>query len=109
MMSGKTHTLEVSETELARVMFVMGKVNGYTDGKSVYGQACNILGFGKIGDTGEEVYHALHEVLGTKGVSYTIVQKEWEKALGIGESKKSPVRQRIENLEKELDELKKLL
>lgn len=105
-MSVKTYTLEVSETELARVLFVMGKVNGITDGEAVYSQACNIFGFENgIG----EGYRALHEVLGTGCIDYLLVKEEWEKSLGIGKFKKSPVQQRIENLEKELDELKKLL
>lgn len=105
-MSGKTYTLEVSETELARVMFVMGKANGFTEGETVFNQACNILGFENNSDA---VYYALHEALGTSIIDYNTVQKEWEKVLGIGEFKKSNVQQRIENLEKELDELKKLL
>ena len=105
-MTIKMYTLEVSETELARVMFVMGMVNGLTDGESVYSQAYNIFRFdyNKVKD-----FSALHEDLGTHSIDYNTVQEEWEKVLGIGESKKSPVQQRIENLEKELDELKKLL
>ena len=105
-MSGKTYTLKVSETELARVMFVMGRANGLTDGESVYSQACNIFRFdyNKLID-----FNALHEDLGTHSVDYNTVQEEWEKVLGIGESKKSHVQQRIENLEQELDELKNLL
>ena len=112
-MSGKTYTLEVSERELARAMFVMGPVNGLIDGESVYSQAYDILGvYGMDGDR-EKAYHAsykaLHEALGLVVIDYCMVQEEWEKALGIGKFKKSPVQQRIENLEKELDELKKLL
>ena len=109
-MSGKTYRLEVSETELARVMFVMARVSGYTDGESVYNQAYDILELGGMDDASMEVFNALHEALEEEGVAaYHLVQEEWEKALGIGEFKKSPVQQRIENLEKELDELKKLL
>lgn len=112
-MSGKMYTLEVSETELARAMFVMGMVNGLTDGESVYSQAYDILGFDGMGDARKEAYHAsyqaLHEALGLDVIAYSLVQEEWEKALGISEFKKSPIQQRIENLENELDELKKLL
>lgn len=109
-MRGKTYTLEVSETELARVMFVMARISGLTDGESVYNQAFNIFELGGMDDASMEVFNALHEVLEKDGVAaYHLVQEEWEKALGIGEFKKSPVQQRIENLEKELDELKKLL
>lgn len=112
-MNDKMYTLEVSETELARVMFVMGNVNGLTGGVSVYSQAYDILGFGWMGDDREKAYHASHqalyEALGLDVIDYRGVQEEWEKVLGVGESKKSPVQKRIENLEKELDELKKLL
>ena len=107
-MSGKTYTLEVSETELARVMFVMGKVNGHTDGETVYSQANNLLGVrGTYG--ADDAYLKLHNMLGTGTIDYNHIQDEWEEALGIGETKKSLIQQRIENLEKELDELKKLL
>lgn len=105
-MSVKMYTLEVSETELARVMFVMGWVNGPTDEGSVYSQAYDIFGFE---NNSFEDYRALSEALGLSCIDYLLVQEEWEKALGIGKFKKSPVQQRIENLEKELDELKKLL
>lgn len=105
-MSVKMYTLEVSETELARVMFVMGRVNGLTDGESVYSQAYDIFGFE---NHSFEDYHALYEALGLSCIDYLLVREEWEKALGVGKFKKSPVQQRIENLEKELDELKKLL
>ena len=108
-MGDKMYTLTVSETELARVMFVMGKVNGQTDGRSVYNQAYNIFGFDDYELEPPEAYRALHKALGTDSIDYNSVQEEWEKALGIGKFKKSPVQQRIENLEKELDELKKLL
>ena len=110
-MSGKTYTLTVSETELARVMLVMGKVNGHTDGLSVYNQACNIFGLEH-----NEAYilasdfNILYEVFsGRSVIDYNFIQEKWEKTLGVGKFKKSPVQQRIENLEKELDELKKLL
>lgn len=108
-MSGTMYTIEVSERELARAMFVMGKVNGWTDGESVYSQAYDILCSREMVETREKAFHVLHEALGTDAIAYTLVQEEWEKALGIGEFKKSPAQQRIENLEKELDELKKLL
>lgn len=107
-MCDKMYTLEVSETELARVMFVMGEVNGHTDGESVYGQANNLLGVWGIYGA-DDVYMTLHNMLGSDTIDYNYIQEEWEKALGIGEFKKPPVQQRIENLEKELDELKKLL
>lgn len=107
-MSYKMYTLEVSETELARVMFVMGKANGHTDGESVYSQANNLLGvWGMYGV--DDVYMTLRNKLARGTIDYNYIQEEWERALGIGESKKSAVQQRIENLEKELDELKKLL
>lgn len=105
-MSVKMYTLEVSETELARVMFVMGRVNGLTDGESVYSQAYDIFGFE---NHSFEDYHALYEALGLSCIDYLLVREEWEKALGVGKFKKSPLEERIENLEKELDELKKLL
>lgn len=109
-MSVKMYTLEVSETELARIMFVMARVTGLTDGESIYNQAYDIFELGGMDDACMEVFNALHEDLGTDGVAaYHLVQEEWEKALGIGKFKKSPLQQRIENLEKELDELKKLL
>lgn len=109
-MCDKMYRLEVSETELARVMFVMARVSGYTDGESVYNQAYDILELGGMDDASMEVFNALHESLEKDGVAaYHLVQEEWEKALGIGEFRKSPVQKRIENLEKELDELKKLL
>lgn len=107
-MGDKTYTLEVTERELARVMFVMGEVNGLTDGENVYGQAKNLLGVGGISGV-DSAYRSLHNSLGGGVVDYDFIQEEWEKALGIGKFKKSPVQQRIENLEKELDELKKLL
>lgn len=109
-MSGKMYTLEVSERELARAMFVMGKANGITDGESVYHQAYIIFGLGHDEEhMPPETYRALHKVLGIGTIDYCMVQEEWEEALGIGKFKKSPAQQRIENLEKELDELKKLL
>lgn len=112
-MSDKMYTLEVTERELARVMFVMGNVNGLTGGESVYSQAYGILGLYGMDNDRQKVYNAsyqaLHEALDLGIIDYRRVQEEWEKALGVGKFKKSPVQQRIENLEKELDELKKLL
>ena len=108
-MTIKTYVLEVSETELARILFVMGKANGHTDGYSAYSQAYDIFGLDEREGAIKEAYHSLHEWLGVGFIDYNIVQEKWEKALGVGRFKKSPVQQRIENLEKELDELKKLL
>lgn len=105
-MSVKMYTLEVSETELARIMFVMARVNGLTDGEPVYSQAHNIFG---CENNSFEDCRALYEALGLSCIDYILVQEEWEKALGVGKFKKSPLQQRIENLEKELDELKKIL
>lgn len=108
-MTIKTYVLEVSETELARILFVMGKSNGHTDGYSAYSQAYDIFGLDEREDAVKEAYRYLHGDLGMHYVDYNTVQEEWEEALGIGKFKKSPVQQRIENLEKELEELKKLL
>lgn len=109
-MSGKMYTLEVSETELARVMFVMGMANGAGRSKtSAYRQASNILREGKDFKKVCDTYDELASRINLVSIDYVTVKEEWEKALGIDEFKKSPVQQRIENLEKELDELKKLL
>lgn len=107
-MCDKMYNLEVTERELARVMFIMGMANGVGHGRiSAYRQASSILTEGKDFEKVCDVYDDLANRINLTTIDYITVEEEWSEVLGIGE--KTPIQQRIENLEKELDELKKLL
>lgn len=96
------YTLKANKQELAKIIYVMSTSTGITGGRDVRKQAIAHLG---LSDNRVSTVFRIFE--GKCLIYYHSFQNEWEKYLGVGS--KSPVQQRIENLEKELDELKKLL
>lgn len=110
MKQEKMHTIELTEQELARVLFVMSTVNGEVFGKSIMSYAYDKL---KAKDIGlGNVYSAIEELTKTanlpKLIVYYAIQKEWETFLGIG-CKNKDILDKITNMERELTELKGML
>lgn len=106
----KLRTVELSEEELALIMFLLYKVNGSASPR-LWGRCRGILdknlGFGGI----EDKHNLLSKKCGYDNfINYRSVAKEWEALLGIGEeAKNQEVLNKITSLEKELAELKEML
>lgn len=106
----KLHTVELSEEELALIMFLVYKVNG-SAALRLWGRCRGILdknlGFSGI----EDKHNLLSKVCGYNNpINYRSVSQEWEALLGIGEeAKNQEVLNKITSLEKELTKLKELL
>ena len=106
----KLHTIELTENELAKVLFVMRNTNGRNHGRCITSIALEALGAKDI-DSG-----ALHskaiKLARTADIptflNYYEIQKEWEEFLGIGRIAQGTL-DRIAELEKELAELKGLV
>ena len=84
----KIHTIEISEQELARVLFVMRNANGRED----YGRSITSLAAEKLGaeEIGFDVLHPKAMDLAKRAkiptfINYFEIQKEWESFLGIGD------------------------
>lgn len=108
----KMHTIEISEHELARVLFVMRYVNGEIYGYSITSQALYKLGVPELGidATNFKLMELAKESNIPKHINYYGIQKEWEAFLGIGEEvNNKDILDKITNMEKELAELKRLL
>lgn len=106
----KTHTIELTEHELAKVLFVMRYVNG-----EVYGRSLTTFAFEKLGakEVGMDAIDSkIKELARTanlpKLIDYYAIQKEWEAFLGIG-GKNKDILIKIANMERELAELKGML
>lgn len=110
----KMHTIEVTDSELARALFIMRLVNGDVCGRPIDSHAFEKLGVG-MKMMGGDVLHSKVEELAKKiGVSmcidYRYIQNEWESFLGIGEEVKNKgILDKIANMERELAELKGML
>ena len=107
----KMHTLELTETEIARVLFVMKSVYG----EEVYGRRITSSILDKLGLEGMafDDLHSKWEELAKvanipKAIYYYVVQKEWESFLGIGGMDQVTL-DKIAKLERELAELKGLV
>lgn len=109
----KMHTIEVSEHELARVLFVMRSMNGELYGSKVIAySAFEKLGLDRIGASALDTKRRdLAETANLpKQIDYCSVQDEWEAFLGIGDGVKyKTVLDKIISLEKELAQLKGML
>jgi len=106
----KMHTIELSENELARVLFVMRYVNG-----EIYGEPITSLAFEKLGvrelgidATNFKVMELVKVSNIPRKIDYYSIQKEWEAFLGIGGENKE-ILDKIANMERELAELKGML
>lgn len=108
----KMYTIELTEHELARVLFVMNMVNGKIYGSNIAWLAFDKLNLKQVGASA--VRSKIEELSRTANlpilINYYPIQKEWETFLGIGigEEKKALLR-KIANMEKELTELKEML
>jgi len=111
----KMHTVELTEQELARVLFVMGSVGAELYGKSIQTHAYEKLKVEYIKDSiGEVKFYAAVDRFYEKAklpncnINYYSIQKEWETFLGIG-GKNKDILGKIANMERELAELKVML
>ena len=107
----KMHTIEITEQELARVLFVMSKVNGEIYGKGIPSLAFEKLNINLNHIDGRILYSKIKELAGAanlpKLIDYYPIQKEWEAFLGIGEEvKNKEILDKIADMERELAELK---
>lgn len=108
----KMHTIEISEHELARVLFVMRSVNGKVYDKPISYSAFEKLGLGRIGTSALEVKRSGLTAKANlpKRIDYYLIQDEWEAFLGIGDGVNyKSVLDKIISMEKELAELKKMI
>lgn len=108
----KMHTIELTEHELARVLFVMRYVNGKVYGKPFTSLAFEKLGAKEIGIG--DLEPKAKELAKTTNIpscmDYYAIQKEWETFLGVGEeAKNTDILDKIAKMEKELAELKGML
>lgn len=103
----KTHTLELSEKELAAILFLLTRSNG-TATNQVWSRCRDILAEFIDRDDFENKHKSLSEECGyTDCIDYYSIEKEWETFLGIGVENK--ILDKIVNMEKELAELKRML
>lgn len=108
----KTHTIELTEHELARVLFVMRTINGKVYGKTIASTAYEKLGLSRMGPSALDT--KIRELAETadlpKRIDYYAIQDEWEAFLGIGDGVKyKEILDKIISMERELAELKGLL
>ena len=108
----KMHTIEVTDSELARVLFVMYVVNGTNVCRRITSFAFEKLDLNRV--SAWEIDSKVKELAKTANlpnlIDYCAVQKEWEAFLGIGgEIRNKEILDKIANMERELAELKKLL
>lgn len=108
----KMHTIEVSEHELARALFVMYVVNGTNVCRRITSFAFEKLDLNRVGAWGldSKVKELAKTANLPKLIDYCAVQKEWEAFLGIGEEiKNKEILDKIAIMEIELAELKEML
>lgn len=108
----KMHTIEISEHELARVLFVMQSINGKVYGKTIESIAYQKLGLRRMDPS--RLVAKIRDLAETanlpKRIDYYSIQDEWESFLGIGDGiNYKSVLDKIISMERELAELKRLL
>lgn len=104
----KTHTLELSEKELAAILFLMTKSNGKAT-YLVWKRCRDILAWHIDQDDFENKHKSLSEDSAYDDyIDYHTVEEEWEAFLGIGYENKDLLN-KITKMEKELAELKEML
>lgn len=106
----KMHTIEISEQELAIIMFSVYKVNGSASFR--LWRRCRGILDKRTGSIGiEDKHNLLSKVCGYNNfIDYHTVAEEWEAFLGIGEEvNNKDILDKIISMEKELAELKRLL
>ena len=108
----KMHTIELTEHELARVLFVMYVVNGTNDGRRITSLAFEKLDLNRVGAWALD--SKMKELAGKANlpelIDYYSIQKEWETYLGVGITDENKViLDKIAKLEKELAELTEML
>lgn len=110
----KKYTIELTENELARVLFIMRAANGRSDyGISLTSFALEKLGVKEIASF--EVLQSKWEELAKianlpRFINYYSIQKEWETFLGIYiPNDKLDTLNKIDKLEREIAELKETL
>ena len=106
----KTHTIELTDAELARALFVMRNVNGKDYGRSLSSVALEKLG---AKDIGFDALHSKAVELARRSniptfLNYYDIQKEWESFLGIVSMDQATL-DKITKLENELAVLKGML
>lgn len=104
----KKHTLELSEQELAAILFLLTRSNGKSTFQ-VWKRCKDIL----VESTDNDDFEIKHKLLsGMCGyddyIDYYSVEKEWETFLGIVDTDKAKL-DKIAMLERELSELKGIL
>lgn len=106
----KTHMLELSEREIAAILFLLTKSNG-TSNYRVWKLCRDILVKTAYREVFINKHKSLSEVCGYHNtIDYCSVEKEWETFLGIGISEKNKaLLDKIADMEKELAELKEML
>lgn len=106
----KTHTLELSEKELAGILFLLTRANGKST-YQVWKRCKDILTSHIDQDDFENKHKSLSEECGYYDyIDYHDVEEEWETFLGIGEGvKNKDILDKITKMEKELAELKGIL
>lgn len=112
----KMHTIEVTDSELARALFIMRLVNGDVCGRPIDSHAFEKLGVGMKMMGGDVLHSKVDELAKKIGVSmcidYHYIQTEWESFLGIGDGKSvknKDILNKIARVERELAELKEML
>lgn len=108
----KMHTIELTEQELARVLFVMSRVNGEIHGESVVYLAIEKLNLNQLSASAlsSKIDSLARTANLPKIIDYYPIQKEWETFLGIGdEVKNKDILDKIAKMERDLAELKEML
>ena len=112
----KMHTIEVTDSELARALFIMRLVNGDVCGRPIDSHAFEKLGVGMKMIGGDVFRSKVNELAKKIGVGtcidYHYIQNEWESFLGLADEesvKNKDILSKIANMERELAELKGLL
>lgn len=108
----KMYTIELTENELARALFVMRYVNGVVYGQLLASHAFEKLDVQGIGidDFESKVAELAKRANLPKIIDYYSIQRDWEAFLGVGEeSKNNDILDKIANMERELTELKGML
>lgn len=91
----KMHTIELTENELARVLFVMSMVNGEVYGNNVTSLALEKLNMRPAGASA--LFSKRRELAKIANlpelIDYFSIQQEWETFLGISEDKNKEILQ----------------
>ena len=104
----KMHTIELSERELAAILFLLYKTNGEST-YQVWKRCTSILAEGVDRNDFNDKHESLSKMCGYCGYcDYHSVEKEWGAFLGIGDMNKVAL-DKIAIMERELAELKRML